>query len=1133
MQQDTRSVEVCIRLLGMPAWWHPGGGPPVALSRKDAAVLAVLALDGPQPRERLAALIWPDVPAARASSNLRQRLFRLRQQTGHLLIDNGELLRPAAGLRMDLQQLDGADTAADMPIDPGEELLGALDFAEDGDLLDDWVRRARQVWRTRRVDLLTGRAARHEATGELAAALATVERLLTIDPLQEHAWRRLMRLHHRRGDRAAAVAAFERCEQVLKDELGLKPSGETRDLLAAIEHAEAQPASRQPLPPALIRPAQRVGRESEWQQMLAAWQAGRPFLLVGDAGLGKSRLLSDLAQAEPDCLLSRALPGDEQVPYATLARVLRLAVARDGLLLTLPVRAELSRLLPELGRAPASPADENSLRQAVDQALVAARDSGLTAILVDDLHHADPASLGSLHRHAGSEQGLRLGFSCRPERRTEDGRLTLALLTDSVRASPIPLSPLAEDEAALLVHSLLSVLPEPLPQHEGGREGLAQDLLRWSGGNPFFAIETLKSWLMAGQGGAAAAPLAPSVGALIEQRLKPLSADGLGLARIAALAGADFSAELAARVMDRPLLSLADAWAELEAMQLLRADGFASELMRVAVHEAMPQAVRVALQRRVAAVLEGLGAPAERVAWHHAQAADWAAAARAERQAVDAAARLGRRAEEWAHAQQSAAWFDQAGLAAEAFDARVAGVSACAAACGLPAARAHVEALLQSPLLVDPVLPASRRRLARARMAAGLVLGDEGDFEAALQHGAVAVAATRIDEELGWQARSAQAMTLALCGRADEAVALLEPVLPHARLQASRTVLGDVLHDLAYVLNYASRRRDAVRLLEEALDLPDAEGHRHHELVGLVNLAVQYAVLGRQSEAIAAGWRARQLALDLGPSLDSRNNEVNLGMFLVGVGRYREALDLLHEVLAHARRHAPGTALQHCAEEFLAEAWLAMGCEAQARQALSATPLPEVATVRLAFRLDLLARLAEPMQAPELWAQALQACEVATPMPTRVRVRLNASLAQPPAAALALCDAAAAEASQGEYPPGELLAALRRAHAQRRAGDLPAACLSLDEALRAHEAGVRHVFVPLPELFGLAAQVWGERGRQGDAAAAARARWALASGQDWLQQTLSGGQLPDEALPHFVAGQPWVRWLAGGGEPPG
>ena len=44
-----------------------------------------------------------------------------------------------------------------------------------------------------------------------------------------------MRLHYLRGDRAAAIAAFERFEQRLKDELGTRPSAETIELLATIE----------------------------------------------------------------------------------------------------------------------------------------------------------------------------------------------------------------------------------------------------------------------------------------------------------------------------------------------------------------------------------------------------------------------------------------------------------------------------------------------------------------------------------------------------------------------------------------------------------------------------------------------------------------------------------------------------------------------------------------------------------------------------------------------------------------------------------------------------------------------------------------------------------------------------------
>ena len=304
-----------IRLAGSPGWRQPGQAAWRNLSRKDAALLAVLALDGPQPRDRLAGLLWPEVPQSRANANLRQRLFRLRHDTLHTVCDVGEQVSLQPDVAVDLTA--SADDAINAPTD---ELMSGCDFAHDGEALDEWVQQARQRWLARRIDALSGCAARQETAGELAAALATVERLLALDPLQEHGWRRLMRLHERRGDRAAAVAAFERCERVLKDELGLAPSAETQEQLLGIEQAGVSATG---LPPWLNRPPERLGREREWGLMASAWSGERPFLLVGDAGVGKSRLLADWAAAHPGALLESARPGDEPVPYGTLVRVLR------------------------------------------------------------------------------------------------------------------------------------------------------------------------------------------------------------------------------------------------------------------------------------------------------------------------------------------------------------------------------------------------------------------------------------------------------------------------------------------------------------------------------------------------------------------------------------------------------------------------------------------------------------------------------------------------------------------------------------------------------------------------------------------------------------------------------------------
>ena len=53
---------------------------------RDAALLAWLALEGPTPRNRLAALLWPDSPAETARNALRQRLFQLKRQFGDALL---------------------------------------------------------------------------------------------------------------------------------------------------------------------------------------------------------------------------------------------------------------------------------------------------------------------------------------------------------------------------------------------------------------------------------------------------------------------------------------------------------------------------------------------------------------------------------------------------------------------------------------------------------------------------------------------------------------------------------------------------------------------------------------------------------------------------------------------------------------------------------------------------------------------------------------------------------------------------------------------------------------------------------------------------------------------------------------
>src|SRR5262249_49400652 len=185
-----------------------------------------------------------------------------------------------------LQARRSADAAAS-----SGDLLGTFNYEDCVDL-NDWVAIAREQWRAARRNALAEIASRLEAEGHIALALQYAERLVTEDPLLEHAHRRLMRLHYMRGDRAAALAAYGRCREVLARHLKAQPARETLELARLVEASGVMPLPvAPPRPVAVLRPPRLVGRDAEWKQLQQAWERQRVALVLGEPGIGKTRLL--------------------------------------------------------------------------------------------------------------------------------------------------------------------------------------------------------------------------------------------------------------------------------------------------------------------------------------------------------------------------------------------------------------------------------------------------------------------------------------------------------------------------------------------------------------------------------------------------------------------------------------------------------------------------------------------------------------------------------------------------------------------------------------------------------------------------------------------------------------------------
>ena len=218
----------------------------------------------PLPRHELAEVLWPgDLPAAWASA-LRTLVSRVRSfiaQVGiapealtsvggsyqlridDVVVDVEEGERLAMRAAQALAEGRAADAVADARAalaDLSHPLLAAL----DSPWLDAW----RDVLRDAVVRAGEVAAAAMLATGDAPAAVDIANQTITRAPYRESAYRLLIRGHDAAGNRAEALRSYERCRQMLAEELGVSPAPETEALYVALLGTEPLPAA-EPAPP--------------------------------------------------------------------------------------------------------------------------------------------------------------------------------------------------------------------------------------------------------------------------------------------------------------------------------------------------------------------------------------------------------------------------------------------------------------------------------------------------------------------------------------------------------------------------------------------------------------------------------------------------------------------------------------------------------------------------------------------------------------------------------------------------------------------------------------------------------------------------------------------------------------------
>lgn len=633
-QLETEPARGRLELLGVPTL-HIQSRQLRPIERKTAGMLAYLTLEGPTTRSKLAGLLWPESTESTARNNLAQALRRLKQAAGGEVVQGGDVLE-LLGLAVDVALLQVAHFAGRHQelAEARGVLLEGCDYDDCPDY-DDWLLVQREKLAELRRRSLAALADELEQAGQYREAIIQAERLLEADALSESAHRRVMRLWYLLGDRSAALAAFERCAAVLKREMGVEPLPETLGLLRLIERGEQvtpnAPLPRVEIPLSVLRPPRLLGREAEWAQMERAWTQGQALLVTGLPGVGKSRLVQDFLGSKGPFSVFEGRPGDASIPYATHSRTCRQVLGYfPGLALPEWVQHELARILPELGPAPppiGSQAEKLRFFQANAELVRLAAAQGMGLVVLDDLQFVDAASLELLHfvfsPYWGGVGSVRTILSFRAGELLAGMEELLSQAEQSGLAVRIEVQPL--DAAA--VRGMLESLE--LPGLQDSTAELAQALCRHTGGNPFFLLETLRSLWESGSLGQpkpghlpvsqqkpVRLPISSKISTLIQQRLERLSLGAQRLIRTAAVAGVDFSPELAAHALETTPLELLEPWAELEAAQLLRGNAFIHDLLYEATLSGVPVSIKTYLHQQIAQYLESKQADPARIASH-------------------------------------------------------------------------------------------------------------------------------------------------------------------------------------------------------------------------------------------------------------------------------------------------------------------------------------------------------------------------------------------------------------------------------------------------------------------------------------------------------------------------------------
>jgi DNA-binding SARP family transcriptional activator len=586
--------------------------------------------------DRLIEALWPERPPDTASKALQVYVSQLRKTLGKARVETrspGYLLRVGDD-ELDLYRCrllaEQGETREALALWRGSTLS---DFAYEP-FAQSEIARIEAL----RLGYLEDRIEQDLAGGRQADLAGELECLVTAHPLRETFRRQLMLVLYRSGRQAEALEVYQRARRTLVEELGIEPSRELRELHQAVlkqdpaldlalsvsAGAEAE-SSRGPF----------VGREQELAELTAGLDdafagRGRLFLLVGEPGIGKSRLAEELmARARArgaGVLVGRCWEAGGAPAYWPWLQLLRAHVENGdpnalrsqlggGAAEVAQIVPEIRELFPELRQLPLEVEGARlRLFDSVARFITNASTARPLVLVLDDLHVADEPSLLLLRFVAGelgSARTLVVGTY-----RDVDPTLRDPLASTLTELAREPITRRLE-----LGGLAQSAVADYVEQAAGATRGaeVAAAIRDETGGNPLFVGELVRLLVAEGLVEQVDGPTLWKVGIpqgiheVIGRRLRRLTEECVQILTLASVLGREFALDALQQVSAVGGDELLDLLDEAVAARLLTsvpgAHGrlrFAHALIRETLYEGLSTPRRVQLHRRVGDALEAL-----------------------------------------------------------------------------------------------------------------------------------------------------------------------------------------------------------------------------------------------------------------------------------------------------------------------------------------------------------------------------------------------------------------------------------------------------------------------------------------------------------------------------------------------